>query len=132
MATSRTKGMASYRRVSRNTALPGQRIVMLYDGILKALQTAKSAIEDDSPQRFEVVHNELQRSQQIIRALISALDYNADNDLAQTLSDLYEYWISRLSQANLRNDKEIIEEVEGLVSEMRKTWQQVAAESMKK
>ncbi len=131
MALPSKKGMANYQRVTRNTASPGQRVVMLYDGILKSLRTAREATQDDSPSRFETIHNELQHSEQIIRALISALDFNADSDLAQTLEDLYLYWIDRLSQANVRKDPEIIEEVEGLVSDMRETWQKAASEAMK-
>mgnify|MGYP006300800775 CR=1 FL=1 len=131
MVTPKSKGMASYRRVTRNTASPGQRVVMLYDGILKCLQTAREATRDDSPCRFETVHNELQRADRIIHAMISALDFTADSLLAETLQDLYLYWIQRLSDANMNKDAAIIEEVEGLVSDMRDAWQQAAMEAMR-
>lgn len=131
MVNIRNKGLASYRRTAQNTISRGQRVVMLYDGILKSLKTARLAVDNDSPARFEVIHNEIQRAQQIIRALVAALDFNADAQLAETLQDLYMYWLDRLSEANIQKNGEIIQEVEDLISEMRDTWQKVAAEDLK-
>ncbi|MDI5818780.1 flagellar protein FliS, partial [Salmonella enterica subsp. enterica serovar Kentucky] len=37
-------------------------------------------------------------------------------EIATNLSELYDYMIRRLLQANLRNDAQAIEEVEGLLS----------------
>ncbi len=40
--------------------------------------------------------------------------------IATNLSELYDYMIRRLLQANLRNDAQAIEEVEGLLSDIAK------------
>ena len=38
---------------------------------------------------------------------------------------LYDYMSRRLTEANIKNDPAIIEEVEGLVTEFRDTWKEV-------
>ena len=115
-----TNAYNAYKQNSVTTASPGELTLMLYNGCLKFLGKAKVAIEEKNIQ--EKNYN-IQRSQAIIAELMSTL--NMEYDISKQILPLYEYINRRLVEANIKNDIEIIEEVEGLVTEFRDTWKEV-------
>ncbi|MEK5334313.1 flagellar export chaperone FliS [Lysinibacillus sp. FSL W8-0992] len=110
----------AYKQNSVTTASPGELTLMLYNGCLKFLTKAKSAIND---RNIEQRNYNIQRSQAIISELMSTL--NMDIEISKQMMKLYEYIQHRLVEANIQNDVSIIEEVEGLVTEFRDTWKEV-------
>ena len=50
---------------------------------------------------------------------------NMDIEISKQMLPLYEYMNRRLTDANIKNDTAILEEVEGLVIEFRDTWKEV-------
>ncbi|MEW4307898.1 flagellar export chaperone FliS [Rossellomorea marisflavi] len=111
---------AAYQNNSVNTAAPGELTLMLYNGCLKFLHIAKQAIKDKN---IELKNTNIQKSQAIIQELMVTLDTSLD--ISQNLLSLYEYINRRLTEANIKNDLSILEEVEGLVTDFRNTWKQV-------
>lgn len=109
-----------YKQNSVTTASPGDLTLMLYNGCLKFLYKAKSAIQDKDIQEKNI---NLQKAQAIISELMSTLNMNIE--VSKNMMALYEYMNTRLVEANIRNDISIIEEVEGLVTEFRDTWKEV-------
>ncbi|KOP77731.1 flagellar biosynthesis protein FliS [Lysinibacillus sp. FJAT-14745] len=109
-----------YKQNSVTTASPGELTLMLYNGCLKFLTKAKSAINN---KKIEQRNYNIQRSQAIISELMSTL--NMDIDISKQMLPLYEYILRRLTEANIKNDATIVEEVEGLVTEFRDTWKEV-------
>lgn len=63
------------------------------------------------------------KAQKIVQELMVTL--NMDLEVSQNMMVLYDYMHRRLIEANIKNDKTILEEVEGLVTEFRDTWKQV-------
>ncbi|OCS93607.1 flagellar export chaperone FliS [Caryophanon latum] len=110
----------TYKQNSVTTASPGELTLMLYNGCLKFLTKAKKAIEDKN---IEERNNNIQRAQAIIYELMSTL--NMDIEISKEMLPLYDYMTRRLTDANVKNDIAIIEEVEGLVTEFRDTWKEV-------
>jgi len=55
----------------------------------------------------------------IVTELDCALDRDMGGSLVENLSDLYQYVLNRLTLANLRNDNEILGEVEGLLTTIK-------------
>jgi len=110
----------AYKQNSVTTASPGELTLMLYNGCLKFLTKAKSAIDD---RNIEQRNYNIQRSQAIISELMTTL--NMDIEISKQMMKLYEYIQHRLLEANIQNDVSIIEEVEGLVTEFRDTWKEV-------
>ena len=110
----------AYKQNSVTTASPGELTLMLYNGCLKFLTKAKKAIEDKN---IEERNNNIQRAQAIIYELMSTL--NMDIEISKEMLPLYDYMTRRLTDANVKNDIAIIEEVEGLVTEFRDTWKEV-------
>ncbi|MGK7609019.1 flagellar export chaperone FliS, partial [Salmonella enterica] len=56
--------------------------------------------------------------------LKAGLDQEKGGEIATELSELYDYMIRRLLQANWRNDAQAIEEVEGVLSNNEEAWKQ--------
>ncbi|MEG0450245.1 MAG: flagellar export chaperone FliS [Lysinibacillus sp.] len=110
----------AYKQNSVTTASPGELTLMLYNGCLKFLNKAKVAILEKNVQEK---NTNLQKSQAIIAELMSTL--NMDIEISKQMLPLYEYMNHRLVEANIQSDVEIIEEVEGLVTEFRDTWKEV-------
>ncbi len=115
-----TNAFNAYKQNSVTTASPGELTLMLYNGCLKFLNKAKQAIDEKN---IEGRNHYIQRSQAIIAELMSTL--NMDIEISKQMLPLYEYMNRRLTEANIKNEQAIIEEVEGLVTEFRDTWKEV-------
>jgi flagellar secretion chaperone FliS len=110
----------AYQNNSVNTASPGELTLMLYNGSLKFIHIAKKAIEDKN---IELKNTNIQKAQAIVSELMVTL--NTDLEISQNLMSLYDYINRRLTEANVKNDNTILEEVEGMITEFRDTWKQV-------
>ncbi|MGA9224748.1 MAG: flagellar export chaperone FliS [Mesobacillus sp.] len=110
----------SYQQSSVNTASPGELTLMLYNGCLKFINLSKHAMEQkDIPAR----NTNILKAQKIVQELMVTL--NMDLEVSENMMSLYDYMHRRLIEANIKNDKAILEEVESLVTEFRDTWKQV-------
>jgi flagellar protein FliS len=114
----------AYRTNAILTASPGQLVLMLYDGALGALASAKMAFGRPARdlQRYEVINKQLTKARAIINELQGRLDYTANPEFAQTMFRLYEYYSRRLMEANLRKEAGPVDEVEKLLGEIRDAW----------
>ena len=110
----------AYQQNSVLTASPQELTLMLYTGCLKFIKLAKRAMMEKN---FEDKNTNIIKAQMIIQELRSTL--NPDIELAQGLEQLYEYLYTRLVEANMKNEVETLEEIEGYVVELRDTWKQV-------
>ena len=117
----------TYRTNSILTASPGQLVLMLYDGALKAMGMARMAFEEPAfdPQRLEKINTQLLKAQAIIDELRAGLNLEAGGDFAKTMYRLYDYHNRRLFEANLRKDVAPVIEVERLVRDLRDAWEQM-------
>lgn len=109
-----------YQQNNVNTATPGDLTLMLYNGALKFLRQGKAAIEQ---KKIEEANNKIGRVQDIIAELMSSL--NMEIEISKNMYALYDFMNNRLIEANIKKDKEILVEVEGLLVEMRDTWKEV-------
>jgi flagellar protein FliS len=114
----------TYRANAVLTASPGQLVLMLYDGVLKALAITRDAFARpmDDPRRIETINHQLLKAQTIIAELQGGLNLEAGGEFALTLQRLYDYHNRRLLEANLRKQVEPVVEVERLVRELRNAW----------
>jgi len=110
----------AYKQNSVTTASPGELTLMLYNGCIKFIHQAKKAIEVNN---IESRNKYVQKAQAILNELMSTL--NMDVPVSKSMFDLYEYMYHQLTQANMKNDVMILDEVENLTIEFRDTWKQV-------
>jgi len=114
-----------YQEQAVLTASPGKLILFLYDRAISLLNQAQKALNNNEGEK---AHNSLMGAQSILWELISSLDYKVE-PLAQNLFLLYDYMLQRLVEANLKKDKEIIEEVKGMLVELKESWIVVVKET---
>ncbi|AZB44511.1 flagella export chaperone FliS [Bacillus sp. FJAT-42376] len=110
----------AYQQNSVTTASPGELTLMLYNGCLKFIKQARTAMEQ---KQIEAKNTSLLKAQKIIQELMVTL--NMELEVSKNMMSLYEYMNRRLMEANLGNDTAILDEVEGYVTEFRDTWKQV-------
>ncbi|WP_121663627.1 flagellar export chaperone FliS [Metabacillus litoralis] len=111
---------AAYQQNSIQTASPGEVTLMLYNGCIKFIKQAVQAINESN---LEEKNINIQKAQKIITELMITL--NMDLDISKNMVVMYEYINHRLIEANVKNDTEILNEVEQYVVDFRDTWKQV-------
>lgn len=102
------------------TASPAELTLMLYEGAIKFCNVAETAIDDNN---VEKAHVNIVKAQRIIDYLRQTLDMKYP--VAQDFENIYSYLSQRLIEANIRKDKEILEEVNGHLHSVRDTWKEV-------
>ena len=127
MYTNSRNAAHTYANVGLETgviaASPHQLIVMLYDGAELAVRMAiKHMNEGDLAKKSAAI---TKASTIILDGLRAALDFRQGGDLAQQLDALYDYMNKRLMLAHLNNQSAPLEEVLGLLRELRGAWQQI-------
>ena len=121
-------GVQAYQSVGLETAVlsasPHQLIEMLFDGANSALVRARLFMQQgDTVAKGEAISKAINI---IDNGLKAGLDLEQGGEIATNLTSLYEYMTRRLLQANLRNDSQAIEEVEGLLSNIAEAWKQIS------
>lgn len=111
---------AQYNNSKILTASPAELTLMLYEGAIKFCNIAIVAIEQSD---IEKAHNNIVKTERIIDYFRQTLDMNYE--VAQDFERVYSYIGQRLTQANIKKDKEILEEVNQHLRSMRDTWKQV-------
>lgn len=106
-----------YKNTSVQTASPEQLVIMLYDGAIKFLNQAKTAMNAGN---IQDANGKIGKTQDIIAELMIAL--NMDYEISHSLYSLYEYFNRRLIEANIKKDSELLDEVLNHLSELRQTW----------
>lgn len=104
------------------TASNVQLIQMLFDGLLESMVTARGHIQHGNIQEKSKA---IARASRIVIGLQGALDFEKGGDLANNLNELYGYVTRRLFQANAKNDVAALDEVYGLMKEIRDAWEGV-------
>jgi len=106
-----------YKENAILTASPEELVLMLYNGIIRFIDEAKTALQKKD---YVETNAKIQRAQDIITELMLTLDMNYD--IAKNLYNLYDYMLRRLIDANVKKDIEILDEVRGFAVELRDTW----------
>jgi flagellar protein FliS len=110
-----------YLQNSIQTATPGQLLIMLYDG---AIRFCRQGIEAIKEQRYSDANTSLLKTQDIISEFIITIDRS--NPISENLLNLYEYFNTRLIEANMKKEIEPAEEVLGHLIDLKETWIQAA------
>ncbi|MDE7299159.1 MAG: flagellar export chaperone FliS [Lachnospiraceae bacterium] len=109
-----------YRGTQINTASPAELTLMLYEGAIKFCNKAIYAIEESN---IAKANENLIKAQKIIMEFRGTLDFKYP--VAKDFELVYDYIYRRLVEANIRKDKEIVEDALKYIREMRDTWKEV-------
>lgn len=114
------QGYAAYANNKIMTATPADLTLMLYDGAIKFCNLAITAVEEKN---IEKAHINIVKVEHIIQEFQTTLDHKYP--VAKDFDEVYSYLMGRLREANMKKDKEILEEVLGHLRTMRDTWKEV-------
>ena len=114
------KAYAQYNNSKVLTASPAELTLMLYDGAIKFCNVAIIAVEQKD---IEKANNNILKVERIVDYFRQTLDMSYE--VAQDFERVYAYLSQRLVEANIRKDKEILEEVNQHLHAMRDTWKEV-------
>ncbi|HLS06700.1 MAG TPA: flagellar export chaperone FliS [Bacillota bacterium] len=110
----------AYQENAVNTASGGELTLMLYNGCIKFIKQAEKSIQQKN---FAKKNEQLQKAQKIIQELMVTLDQEIE--ISKQLFPLYEYIYYLLTQVNIHNDLEKLNEALEYVAELRDTWVEV-------
>ena len=111
---------AQYNNSKVLTASPAELPMMLYDGAIKFCNMAIVAVENKDIQK---AHTNITKTERIIDYFRQTLDMKYP--VAEDFDRVYTYLNQRLVEANIKKDKEILEEVNQHLRTMRETWREI-------
>ena len=112
----------AYQRTRVETARPAQLILMLYDGAIRFLSVAHDSF---GTREIEARHTNIVKAQRILSELLAWIDRDGNPSLADNLVGLYVYMYNRLIDANVEDTAGPVEEVIGMLRELRSAWAEV-------
>jgi flagellar secretion chaperone FliS len=123
MQATMARAAQAYHQTHVRSQSPVELVVLLYDGALRFMRLTRDAIDGrDLVGKREA----LSRAMAIMSELQNSLNMEAGGDIARSLDGLYDYIIARLTDANVHNTTEPVDEAVRLMSVLREGWAQIA------
>ena len=120
------KGINAYRKGNLKqdvaSADPHKLTLMLLQGALDRIAYAKGAMERGE---FASKSELISKVNAILLHLRDTLDMEAGGEVSQNLFALYDYMITRIGDAQVQNDLNILDEVSNLLTPIRDAWVQI-------
>ncbi len=116
------EGIAAYQQNAVETQSQGRIIVLLYEGAIRFLRQAQEALDQqDYVRKGELIN----RAIEIILELNVSLNLEAGGEIAQNLRSLYHFMMQHLTVANVKCDKQMIQDVVNILDELNQGWKQI-------
>jgi flagellar protein FliS len=117
---------AQYKALDLETtvmeASPHALISLLLDGVQKNIELAKNAMDNNQiAKKAECIS----KSIHILTGLRTSLNIEKGDAIAENLDKLYEYMQACLFYANLKNDKNKLDEVITLLTPIQSAWKAI-------
>ncbi|MDD4978547.1 MAG: flagellar export chaperone FliS [Gallionella sp.] len=119
--------ISAYKKVgiesSATSADPHKLITMLFQGALLAIANAKNQmLKNETMAKGKSISHAISI---IGEGLHASLDTRVKGQLVQDLSALYDYMVRRLTEANIENNVAILDEVTGILTELKSAWDSI-------
>ncbi|MHC5059831.1 MAG: flagellar export chaperone FliS [Planctomycetota bacterium] len=115
-------GLDVYKQTAVTTQNKGRLIVMLYDGAIRFL---RQAIQEIHAKDYAAKGRSIGKAQDVIIELNCVLDMEAGGEIAENLRGLYNFMNRHLSQANVKCDVHMLQEVIDLLEELNQGWRAI-------
>jgi flagellar protein FliS len=100
-------------------ASPHQLVQMLMEGVLERVARAKESLARNE---IAMKGQSIGGAINIVMGLQESLNKDVGGEIAENLNSIYDYMVRRLVDANVQNDENILDEVSGLMIEIKKGW----------
>jgi flagellar protein FliS len=117
---------AAYKNAEIETLSRRDLLVKLYEAAERNMAQAQLAMANKS---LEMSHNSCLKAKAIFVELLSTLNFEQGGEIAIRLRALYVFFITRISEANLRKEPALLKELMPVVATLREGWQQIPAEN---
>lgn len=111
---------AEYNRNKVLTASPAELTLLLYEGAIKFCNIAIIGLEQNDMKK---VHNNIIKVENIIEEFQATLNHKYP--VAEDFDKIYKYIYNLLVEANIKKDKELLEQALTELRGMRDTWKEV-------
>jgi flagellar protein FliS len=101
---------------------PHELILRLMNGAIERIAQARGAMQHGNVQ---LKGECLGKAISIVGGLDGCLDHTQEGNLSTNLADLYHYMIVSLTQANIDDDIAKLNEISGLLLEIKSAWEQI-------
>ncbi|MFQ5713260.1 MAG: flagellar export chaperone FliS [Candidatus Scalinduaceae bacterium] len=112
----------SYKKSQIETADQLSLILMLYGRVILLLDKAKKEI---SEKKHEEKHHSLTKARDIVFELIQSLNQNKGEEIAASLSRLYDFVVREIMDADANLNTKAIDNAKGILSELRESWKDI-------
>ncbi|NOX67795.1 MAG: flagellar export chaperone FliS [Gammaproteobacteria bacterium] len=129
MSTGSPVAMQAYKRIGITTeietATPHRLIQLMMARVLTKISLARNYMERKAiAEKGAHIGDAIS----IIDGLQASLNHKPDKRLAGNFDALYDYMKRQLVQANLKNEPSLLDEVAGLMRELKEAWDAIGAE----
>lgn len=121
-----SQALNQYQQVKVQTsvedATPHRLIELLLQGFSARVGEARVAMVN---QKTEIKGEKISKALDILSGLRGSLDFDAGEEIAMKLDDLYDYMGRQLVSANVNNDVETCDEVIELMAVIQSAWTEI-------
>jgi flagellar protein FliS len=108
--------------IAQQNAGDARQIIMLYDGVIKIINQARNAIEDN---QIQIRYNLLEKAAAIINGLQTAINFELGGDIAKILDNYYSSIYAKIMLVQVNNDINLLIKVREEIITMRDSWLEV-------
>jgi flagellar protein FliS len=127
ISVSQQTSAGQYQQAQFVTADRGRLLLLMFDGALRFLAQAESALKAD---RIEEFVDQLGRAQAVIAELLHTLDHKAGGEIAQQLDRLYRFMLEHLVEANVQKSPRHVAQVRHLMTTIADSYREILAQGM--
>ncbi len=112
-----------YRTEAVSTQQKGKLIVMLYEGAIGFLKTAKEKLREED---YALKGVYIGKAMDIVSELNNCLDMESAPEIADDLRALYNFLYRHLTRANIERSPEMIDECMDVLENLCEAWREVS------
>lgn len=114
-----------YKKYQENRiegASQGEMIILLYEGAIRFMNQGIVYIEGHE---IEQANHVIIKAQRIVNELQVTLDFDLGGEIAQNLYNLYDFCMQQLLDANIKKEREGLENSIEIFEELLGTWREI-------
>ncbi len=131
MSNPALKAVSQYQTADNSSIVyadPHELVLRLMNGAIERIAQARGAIQYKNPgDKGEFIGKAIS----IIGGLEGCLDHSQPGDLSHNLSNLYQYMIVSLTEANINNNIAKLNEISDLLLQIKSAWEKIPAYNQK-
>lgn len=117
-------GYEQYKMQSVTTMTRGEMLLLLYDELIKRLNRAQIALQEE---KYDVFDKSVERAEEIVQYLNKTL--NMEYTVSFELRRMYEFFLYEISRLRAGRKVAVIEELKPLVVELRDAFKEASKTS---